>query len=60
MQDNRAKTGNKVVYLPGFMMNFSNKPVVAIEDIMKWQQFHQVSKKWHRKLMKVGYLDSLV
>lgn len=58
MQDNRIKSGGKVSYLPGFMLTFSsNKTNVAIDDIIKWQQFRQVCKKWHRKLYKVSSVN---
>ena len=53
MQDNRVKIGGKVSYLPGFMTNFSSKAVVAIDDIVKWQNFRRACNKWHRKLIKV-------
>ncbi|THH02395.1 hypothetical protein EW026_g445 [Hermanssonia centrifuga] len=52
MQDNRVKSGGKVTYLPGFLWRFSNKPAVAIGDIISWDQFRTVFKKWHRKIVK--------
>jgi THO complex subunit 2 len=52
MNDNRSK-GARVSYFPGFMMRFSNKSTVAAEDLISWQDFHVVVKKWHRKLLKV-------
>ncbi|EKM59356.1 uncharacterized protein PHACADRAFT_191704 [Phanerochaete carnosa HHB-10118-sp] len=58
MQDNRVKSGGKVSYLPGFMLIYSNKANVAIDDIIKWQQFRQVCKKWHRKLAK-AFIDCI-
>lgn len=53
MQDNRVKTGGKVTYLPGFMMRYINKPVVAIGDIIQWKDLRAAHRKWHKKLLKV-------
>ena len=56
LSDNRTK-GAKVSLLPGFMLRFSNKNVVTTEDIIKWQDFRVVLKKWHRKLLKVRSME---
>ena len=53
MQDNRTKIGGKVTYLPGFMQPYARKPIVAIEDLMKWKELRKIHKKWHRKLTNV-------
>lgn len=54
LNDNRSK-GAKASYLPGFMFRFSsNKSTVAAGDIIGWQEFRVVCKKWHRKLLKVS------
>ncbi|GJE84409.1 THO complex subunit 2 [Phanerochaete sordida] len=58
MQDNRVKSGGKVSYLPGFMLTFSGRANVAIDDIIKWQQFRSVCKKWHRKLA-IAFIDCI-
>ena len=47
-----------MTYLSGFMMKFSNKAIVTLDDFIKWQQFRQVCKKWHHKLCRVRYCKS--
>ncbi|KAI0091900.1 transcription factor/nuclear export subunit protein 2-domain-containing protein [Irpex rosettiformis] len=49
--DNRSK-GTRVSVLPGFMYRFSNKTVVAAEDLVVWPTFRTLVRKWHRKLLK--------
>ena len=54
MQDNRVKSGGKVMWLPGFMMKFIKKTFVSPDELIKWHDLKTVHKKWHRKLGKVG------
>lgn len=52
LNDNRSK-GGKTTYFPGLMLRFSNKSAVALEDLITWQDYCVVLRKWHRKLLKV-------
>lgn len=36
------------------MLRFSSKATVAPDDIITWQDFRGVCRKWHRKILKVG------
>jgi len=53
IQDTRTKVAGKTVLLPGLQKKFSNKVVVAT-NVLKWSEFQQVVRKWHRKLTKVS------
>lgn len=53
IQDNRTKVAGKTVLLPGFLKGFSNKVVAA--NTLKWFEFQQIVRKWHRKLAKVSH-----
>lgn len=54
MQDNRMKSGGKYVYLPGFQIRWTSKPVYGIEDIIEWPAYKKILRKWHRKILKVS------
>ena len=53
VQENRTKSGGTVTLLPGLQFRWSPKQVVGQEDLIKWSDFRQVVRKWHRKLCKV-------
>ena len=53
IQDTRTKVAGKTVLLPGLQKGFSTKVVVAT-NVLKWSEFQQVVRKWHRKLAKVS------
>ncbi|PIL37228.1 hypothetical protein GSI_00921 [Ganoderma sinense ZZ0214-1] len=52
VQENRTKSGGTVTLLPGLQLRWTPKQVVAQEDLIKWSDFRQVVRKWHRKLGK--------
>ena len=60
LQDNRTKSGGKPVYLPGFQRRWGSKTVIALEDLLTWQEFRSVVRKWHRKLANVWISRSLI
>ncbi|KAF8165073.1 transcription factor/nuclear export subunit protein 2-domain-containing protein [Crassisporium funariophilum] len=56
IQDNRTKIGGKSVFHPGLQKSFSNN--VNPDNILKWNGFQQVLRKWHRKLAK-SFIDCI-
>ncbi|CAA7260264.1 unnamed protein product [Cyclocybe aegerita] len=52
IQDNRAKVAGKTVILPGFLQKWSSKAVPTAANILKWSEFQQIVRKWHRKIAK--------
>ncbi|KAI0722891.1 transcription factor/nuclear export subunit protein 2-domain-containing protein [Earliella scabrosa] len=53
MQENRTKFGGNTVWLPGMQLRFSaTRGTVAQEDLISWNDYKQVVRKWHRKLGK--------
>ncbi|OSX60384.1 hypothetical protein POSPLADRAFT_1058548 [Postia placenta MAD-698-R-SB12] len=51
-QDNRTKSGGKITYLPGLQRKWSQKNIVAPEDLITWHDYKTIVKKWHRKLCR--------
>ena len=61
MQENRTKSGGNTVWLPGMQLRFSaTRGTVAQEDLISWNDYKQVVRKWHRKLGKVSFPPSLL
>ncbi|KAI0650660.1 transcription factor/nuclear export subunit protein 2-domain-containing protein [Trametes meyenii] len=54
LQENRTKSGGNTVFLPGLQLRWAPtpKPVISQEDLITWNDFKQVVRKWHRKLNK--------
>nr|VWP00540.1 Palmitoyltransferase AKR1 (EC (Ankyrin repeat-containing protein AKR1) [Ganoderma boninense] len=52
VQENRTKSGGTVTLLPGLQLRWTPKQVITQEDLIKWSDFKQVVRKWHRKLGK--------
>ena len=52
LQENRTKSGGNTAYLPGLQLRFTNKTVIAQEDLISWNDWRQAVRKWHRKLAK--------
>lgn len=52
-QENRTKSGGKSVLLPGMQVKWSNKTIIAPEDLLQWTDLKTILRKWHRKLGKV-------
>ncbi|CDO68724.1 hypothetical protein BN946_scf184652.g51 [Trametes cinnabarina] len=54
LHENRTKSGGNTVFLPGLQQRWPLRPkaVVAQEELIKWEDFKQVVRKWHRKLNK--------
>jgi len=58
LQDNRMKVAGKTVILPGMQRALANRPAQSDKpsqpDPLSWTNFHQVHRKWHKKIAKVG------
>ncbi|RDX55708.1 hypothetical protein OH76DRAFT_1461168 [Lentinus brumalis] len=52
LQENRTKSGGNTTFLPGLKLRFLNKSVITQEDLISWNDWKQVVRKWHRKLGK--------
>ncbi|PFH52601.1 hypothetical protein AMATHDRAFT_74079 [Amanita thiersii Skay4041] len=51
LQDNRTKVGGKTVHHPGMQRAWSNN-LDSGDNVLKWGNFQQILRKWHRKLAK--------
>jgi THO complex subunit 2 len=54
IQDNRTKSGGKTVLLPGFQRRWTSKATILPDDLLKWSDFKQIVRKWHKKLGKAS------
>lgn len=52
-QENRTKSGGNTSFLPGLQLRWTPKTVISQEDLISWNDWRQVVRKWHRKLCKV-------
>lgn len=55
LSENRTKIGGKTVYLPGMQQRNLASKIVVPENLLDWNGFHVVVRKWHRKLGKVSF-----